>query len=377
MSLPASSKRSIEQMLRRYYSRRPLVEPSYFPKREIAIQPVGAKSYIRHLNFPSIISLYRYIEENPPLHLYYSSAIYDNPGAEDMESKEWLGSELIFDIDADHYEGCGDTLYVCRACGHVSHEKIKECPRCGSHDIASIPLLPEECIRRAWRDAVKLSDILREEYGFHDIHLEFSGNRGFHIRVADEEALPLTRDERRMIADYVRANMFRLDYVAPPTRGPGGLEALFLRRGEKGVRRRLLQVALETLGHEERGEVYVFNYGELSQVVDEIRVEIDTVVTMDPTRLSRFINSVNGKAGLRVTGLSPNTDPDEIRYEAFRVFGGMIRVKHLVDLPPTSILWGKVSLRKGYVGKMDSTIAFYLAVRGLVEIIDTGDLEVA
>lgn len=375
MSRRGLSNRGLAELIRRYYRRRPLKEPVYFPKREIALQPLGAKSYVRHLSFPSIITLYHYIDENPPLHLYYSSAIYDNPGAEDMESKEWLGSELIFDIDSDHYEGCGDAVSVCLDCGEVIEGKARSCPRCGSKNLAVIPLLGEECLRRAWHDAVRLYDILREEYGFSQVYLEFSGNRGFHIRVTDEEVLPMTRDERRLVADYVRLNMFRLEQLVYPYREHGARLAVFLKRGEIGVRRRILREALRLLDHEERGEVYVFNYNDLEVIIGDLAIDIDAVVTMDPTRLSRFVGSINGKAGLRVDELSPNTDPEEIVFEKFRAFGGYVKARHLYNLPETRILWARIGLRKGYVGKMDAAIAFYLAVRGLVEIIDASGVE--
>jgi len=72
--------------------------------------------------------LYKYIlEEKTPIHLYYSSAYYEEPSADKMDLKGWLGSDLIFDIDSDHYPGCDKTLSICIGSGEIYEGKVKEC----------------------------------------------------------------------------------------------------------------------------------------------------------------------------------------------------------------------------------------------------------
>lgn len=104
----------IKKILREYYSQKPLEEPLYIHKREIAIHSLEDEAYIRHLTFPSITHLYNFIlNEKTPLHLYYSSAYYESPSIKKMELKGWTGSDLMFDLDSDHYPGCGKILSIC------------------------------------------------------------------------------------------------------------------------------------------------------------------------------------------------------------------------------------------------------------------------
>ncbi|MCD6301369.1 MAG: DNA primase, partial [Staphylothermus sp.] len=51
----------LKKLIREYYSRKPLEEPIYIHKREIAIQSLEDGVYIRHLSFPSLAILYNYI----------------------------------------------------------------------------------------------------------------------------------------------------------------------------------------------------------------------------------------------------------------------------------------------------------------------------
>ncbi len=373
MSLPEQNKKFLAEIITLYYSKRPLKEPSFLPKREIAIQPIGAKSYIRHLAFPSIIRLYEYIKSKPPLHLYYSSAIYENPSAESMDTKTWLGSELLFDIDADHYPGCSDAINICSNCGSIV-EASDKCPKCSSEDIVKIPLLKPGCFIMAWNDALKIIDIMEHEFGAKQIEVVFSGHRGFHIKISDKHLFYLDRDERRAIIDYLMLKDIMIEKIIPPI-GRKKNRALFLKEREYGLRARLRDIALKTLNIKDLGLVIEVDYDALRKILELTKVEIDPVVTMDITRLSRFINSINGKAGLYVCRMDPDEDfkPDLTRFEVFR---GKILVKSLVDLPEITILGKNISLKKGEKKYIDATLAFYLGVKGLVEIINIKDIEV-
>jgi len=74
--------------------------------REFTLQPFDSETYVRHLSFRSPEELRRYVVQKPPLHLYYSSAVYLQPSAPSMEEKGWRGSDPLFNIDADQIPGC-------------------------------------------------------------------------------------------------------------------------------------------------------------------------------------------------------------------------------------------------------------------------------
>ncbi|HDI53058.1 MAG TPA: DNA primase catalytic subunit PriS, partial [Candidatus Bathyarchaeota archaeon] len=93
----------ISERFREFYAERSIETPREMERREFGFIPFGAKMMFRHISFSTPEALRRYLIENAPAHVYYSSAYYENPEAE-MERKGWLGADLIFDIDADHIE---------------------------------------------------------------------------------------------------------------------------------------------------------------------------------------------------------------------------------------------------------------------------------
>lgn len=351
-------------------------EPSLLPKREIALQPVDGKSYVRHLSFPSMSLLYKYILSRPPLHLYYSSGIYDNPSSENMEAKGWLGSDLVFDIDSDHYPGCSDVVRVCPRCGAVVNMDSNKCPSCGSEDIVKIPLFDEKCLEMAWNDVIKIINVMEIDFGAKQYEVAFSGHRGFHVRFEDDFLRVLGRDERRAIVDYLMLRNVSLEKILMPSgRGKKKNKVLFFKKNEYGFRARLRDSIMNVLEYRDLGEVIEVDYGEVKKIAEFWRVELDPVVTMDITRLSRFIGSVNGKAGLAVCKLDPNKAYEPV-FDKYVVFQGYALVVPRIDLPEINILGKKVRLRRGEKTKLDATIVFYLAVRGLVDVIDYSGVEV-
>ncbi len=374
MSRQESSKKILSKVIREYYSLRPLEEPLYLPSREIAIYSLEDEKYIRHMAFPSMAHLYKYIlYEKTPIHLYYSAAYYDNPLSQSMEQKGWQGSDLIFDIDSDHYPGCDKTISICLKENKIYEGKIKECPKTGEKPII-YSIVTIECVRRAWQDIIKLVDILRDEIGFHEIKIYFSGNRGFHVKVQDEEVRKLTTDERREIASYLTLQGIDLERIAPPI-GARRQYVLFSKE-EYGIRRRIVNSIIALGDYTEYRGLIKVPYETLMSIVDELKVDIDIVVTIDPSRLSRFGYSINGKSGLTVCPLSRDTLVEDIVFENFNPWLGKIKVKPLVDITGLEIYGRKFNLRRGMVYDIEAYRGLHLAFKGLVEIIDINRLEV-
>ncbi len=369
-----SNKGFLIEVLRKYYGQRPLVEPPLLPKREIAVQPIGSNTYIRHLSFPSMIKLYEYILENPPLHLYYSVAVYEDPSVEDMESKGLLKADLMFDIDVDHFEACRDTVNVCLKCGYV-YSGGRECPKCSSKEVSSIPQLSNECFRLGWAGVLTLVDILEKEFGAREITVSFSGSRGFHVRVEDEHLTVLDRDSRRAIVEYLNLSNLVLEKIVPRIGRGRDAKALFFKDREYGFRSRLRELAEQLLSVEDYGDYILVKYSDLEGLLDTMRIEIDTVVTIDTSRLSRFIHSINGKSGLAVCRLDPDKDYS-FSFRDYRVVDGEVVVKPRYDIPEAWFLDKKMSLRAGEKKRVEAYIGLYLVLKGLVDIIDYSGVEV-
>ncbi len=357
----------MKKLIREYYSKKPLEEPIYIHKREIAVQSLEDGVYIRHLSFPSLAVLYNYIlSEKTPVHLYYSSAYYESPSADKMDMKGWLGSDLIFDIDADHYPGCDKTLYICISENKVYEEKVSQCPESGEKPLA-YSLLSSRCLDRAFTDAKKLYSILKDEFGFKDIVIYFSGNRGFHVKVLDEDAWSLTSDERREIATYISLEGFELHRIFPPI---GKREPyILLSQREYGLRKRLLKYVVEKNIGVKTGAFIKVPVDEVEEIINDLRIAIDAVVTMDISRLSRFGNSINGKSGLIVKKININSF-SRFDFLEYCPWEGIVRIKPLIDISGLLVFDNVVNLKKGLAFDIDACLGLYLVFKGLARLVN-------
>ncbi|OYT40843.1 MAG: DNA primase [Desulfurococcales archaeon ex4484_58] len=361
----------IKNIIREYYSKKPLEEPLYIHKREIALHSLEDNAYIRHLSFTSMNQLYNYIlDKKTPLHLYYSSAYYENPSSDKMELKGWQGSDLMFDIDADKFKGCNKVLSICINNNIVYEGKIDNCPN--DKKPLYFPLITNECIDRAFYDAYKLYHILREEFGFKNIKVYFSGNRGFHVKVYDEDALTLTSDERREIASYVSLEGFKLERIIP---SGSSKKYIYFTRREYGVRKRIVKAAYKLgIKVKEYDDYIAIPANTIDTLLNEVRIKIDPVVTMDVSRLSRFGLSLNCKSGLMVYPI--NIDAyKEFSYKHFSPWEGGIIVKPLIDAE-LIVYSEKIRLRRGEPIYLEAPLALYLILKNIVKIVDTRDFGV-
>lgn len=109
-----------------------------------------------------------------PRHVYFSAGRYDDPGAGSMGQKGWRGSDLVFDLDADHLPGVDP-------------------------ETTSYAAMLDAC-----QDALRrLLDLLEADFGFEDLEIVFSGGRGYHVHVRRDDVSRLSRRARREIVEYV------------------------------------------------------------------------------------------------------------------------------------------------------------------------------
>ena len=163
--------------------------PDRFAKREFGFMFFDRTFVMRHLSFPKRAALKRYLVEQVPSHAYYSCAYYEKPDAPTMAEKNWLGADLIFDLDADHVDGTKG----------LSYEKMLE-------------RVKDEVIRL-------IDEFLLGDLGFDgdSLKVAFSGGRGYHVHVNDPRVIRLSNHERREIVDYVTGTDLDIDWVFPST----------------------------------------------------------------------------------------------------------------------------------------------------------------
>ena len=241
-----------------------------------------------------------------------------------MADKDWLGADLIFDLDGDHLPGVTD----------------KDFP-------AMIDVIQEQ----AWS---LWNDFLEPDFGFKQEYLQvtFSGHRGFHLHYRDPKYFHLDSESRRELVSHIRGEGVEVSDLLNRSAMPNasgwakrvakgvtsvvddldriyngdnkllntitaGLQEMMDREGVKGLRgKSSIEKLSELMQSDNRrnrvlsGRLAVLNnYAVLfqnlikadSSVVLGNAGETDEVVTIDTRRQIRWPGSLHGKSGLRVT----------------------------------------------------------------------------
>jgi DNA primase small subunit len=199
----------VQKMFRDYYMR------NYTPKSSISKIEQREFGFImfegwmhRHKSFKQIDELKEFLLNSVPSDAYYSCAYYESAEAE-MDRKGWIGADLIFDIDADHIPTKCDKIHdewVCSNCNFSGQGVTPEkCPVCGSEKFNVNTWPCEICLASAKTETLKLLDMLTQDFGFseNEIHIFFSGHRGYHVIVECEAVMTLDSIARKEIVDYI------------------------------------------------------------------------------------------------------------------------------------------------------------------------------
>ncbi len=134
----------------------------------------------RHKSFSGENELKDFLAREAPFYVSYSVARYSFPSARPMEKKNFLGADLVFDLD-----------------------KPKQAPE---HEHAEI--LCPTCLEKTREDAVLfLEDFLLDDFGFDEkeVQINFSGSKGYHFHVRSGAVQKLSSNGRKELCDYAAA----------------------------------------------------------------------------------------------------------------------------------------------------------------------------
>ena len=325
-----------------YYQDQPRISfPSVMKSREFGFALFEGQM-VRHKCFGSIDELGSYLRTCVPSDAYFSCAYYENPLAE-MDMKGWLGADLVFDIDADHIDApCGKIhdIWKCSNCGFEGKGFIPEkCPACGGQKFDAKTWPCDECLKSAGNETAKLINMLLEDFGFSpkDLHVFFSGHRGYHVHVESEAVKTLDAGARKEIVDYVTAlgldvgltsvdrknstkarppNAPRLDDLGWHGRIAKCMYDLVLKgKNEDYAKLELRRNVVETIT---KNRVAILKSWDdvgpylalkgvgletwariVDHCVDSLSAQVDTVVTTDIHRLIRLGGALHGKTGFK------------------------------------------------------------------------------
>ena len=307
-------------------------------QREFGYLMFKERFMVRHRRFSSMSSLRVTLAETVPSDVYHSCAYYENPDF-DMDKKCWIGSDLVFDIDADHIPTTCNKIhdeFKCVKCGFEGRGITPEvCPCCEATKFETKIWACDLCIQSARDETAKLLDMLENDFGFSqdELHVYFSGHRGYHVHVETENVRSLDAMARKEIVDYVTGlgiNIF--DKEAREKRGKRSATKKFSlhnfgwnKRLKLGMQDFLLNATKEDLRavglknkslmdnknaiikraiNEGRWEsingISVQTWLKLAEHIREKQSsKIDTVVTTDIHRLIRMNGTLHGKTGLK------------------------------------------------------------------------------
>ena len=308
---------------------------------------------IRHLTFKNEGEILAAAIREIPSDLYCSNAYYRFPSYP-MQEKEWLGADLIFDIDAkDMHLPCqaSHSYSICDGCLHAfrNTKGVDRCELCGSQNLVLESIPCKRCFEGTKSEVQKLHDMLIDEFGIHEesIHIYFSGNEGFHLYVTDSSFLSLDAQARSDISGYILGKGLMPETIGVYRRirridgnkrsstinntegifdgtsygpsfhstSPNSLDKendqkdflIKLSRSslKYGWRKRLLQkLGIKNFSETRLSNIVQQNGGylgfktELDKIGKELGINIDPQVTMDIHRIFRMPGTLNSKSGL-------------------------------------------------------------------------------
>lgn len=261
--------------------------------REFGVGDFGKKISQRHIKFNNLNELREYLIYKTPIYISYSSAYYMNPD-KPMEQKGYIRGDFVIDID----------------------ESL-------------------ETIKNMIHDILELYDIFRSEFGFQDITINYSGNRGFHIHVRDGWVTRLDRESRAEILNYITLaeaaeEIFGLDRIGSKIIGP---------RFEHLKNRMQIRIVRELKNITSDPKIYLGDWSKVdSQILAlaveraKFRVSLDNNVTLDQTKLLRMENSIHGDTGFQAKILNiQSLESFDPWYDAVLFEDRDVRIKMIED----------------------------------------------
>jgi DNA primase small subunit len=378
-------------------------------QREFACFSLKERRMLRHRGFANATGFRQFLNETVPSDVYRSCAYYENPEAE-MDKKGWLGADLVFDIDADHIPTPCNKIHdewTCGKCGFKGKGVTPEsCPICESPKFDTKTWACDLCLNSTKEETVKLVDMLEKDFGFsrEELHVFFSGHRGYHVHVENEAVKTLDAGARKEIVDYVlgmglavlkekakgksrrrrrTSASFDLHDFGWHKRLKLGIQKFILNADKDDLRNAgvksytvilknkeaIVKRCLEEGRWDSVKGVSVATWKRIAEYVKNLESsQIDTVVTTDIHRLIRMAGTLHGKTGLKkvefpITRLA-DFDPFK---EAVAFKDGAVKVS-VSDVPKFRLGGNVFGPYRSQVVELPTAAAVLLVCKGRAEV---------
>ncbi|VVB54155.1 DNA primase small subunit PriS [uncultured archaeon] len=161
----------LKKKFKDYYFRHTVQEPPDIERREFGYGTLEDKIKVRHFCFAGAREFHQFLKRDAPFYLSYSTALYRYPANQPMAAKEWLGADVVFDLDVPMRTGYLNT----------------------------------QDLDKAKNEALSLSDFIFTDFGFekNEVSVNFSGSKGYHFHIRGDRVQRMGQDERKELVDYV------------------------------------------------------------------------------------------------------------------------------------------------------------------------------
>jgi len=336
----------LKKCFKEYYRKHKITGPKEINHREFGIGMLENKISIRHKEFNTIQDFNRYLKNEGPYYISYSTSYYRYPSGFPMLEKSWFGSDLVFDIDIP------------------------------------MDVLNSVGLNQAKEETFKLIYLLNDlGIGNNDIKINYSGNRGYHVHVCNENLNQLGKDERREILNYVTGEGLNLKYDSNWSRRIKTCLVTFFNGAQVEDYKNIgfTKFQAESLMKKssyisKRISKGCFNVHGVKDSIQKVIKNIclrsfsnpDKSVTTDLSRLIRVPDTLHGSTGLVTMSLS--------NLEAFNPLVDAIGIDSsyvMVDVNASFELNGEC-FNLHSVNSIQKYIAVYCLLNGFGEIIENG-----
>jgi DNA primase small subunit len=304
----------VKGAFREYYFRygKLIENPERIEQHEFGYAPFGS-GMIRHLSFRNIGDLLAKLVRDVPADVYCSNAYYRFP-AYPMQEKQWLGADLIFDIDAkDLHLPCepSHSYFVCERCKTVFLAKSDVCEFCKSGKLNQTSVPCYKCFTSLKKEVRYLITFLTDELGIDEkyVSIYFSGNNGFHVYVSQASFRPLSAEARSDIASYLTGTSLTTESIGVRKANTSSGGDFVIKIPKSGISYGWRKMIADKLEINQSSVVKLNNIvrriggyesfkSELANMAKTLGVRIDPQVTMDVHRIFRMPGTLTSKSGL-------------------------------------------------------------------------------
>lgn len=304
----------IKRAFREYYfNYTNLLEiPEHIEQREFGYVTFGS-GMVRHLSFRNKGDLIATLVHDVPADFYCSNAYYRFPSYS-MQEKQWLGADLIFDIDAKDLQlPCepSHSYFICTRCREVSSNKSIVCKTCKNTTFNKTSIPCNKCIFALKKEVSRLIAFLTNDLGIEEKStlVHFSGNNGFHIVASDKSFHLLDHEARSDIVGYITGKSLMIESIGVRKRNDLSGNDFLIKFPKSGLTYGWRKLIAEKLDIDQASAVKLNNLirrsggyegfkVEVGKLTKTFGVKVDPLVTMDIHRIFRMPGTINSKSGL-------------------------------------------------------------------------------